>query len=691
MATANTALRVTELDFDNIRTNLKEYLRSQQEFQDFDFDGSGMSVLIDLLAYNTHYMGYYLNTAANEMFIDTAQLRNSVVSHAKLIGYTPRTRTGATAVVNVRVTPSQAEDANTNILTLDKYSRFLGTDINGINYNFLTTTANSTAKVDGSFFFGNVSIKQGEVVTRQYLMDPYNTKRRFSLPTANVDIDTISVVVQESTSNTDMTTYTLVDDITTIDGNSPVFFFEEEPNANYAIYFGDGVLGRKPKVGNIINVTYLDTTGTSANSIPRFTSIGGIGSFSDNVSVTTVMSSFGATEKETVEQIKFRAPYAYVTQNRAVSTQDYETLILKDYPNLDAVSVWGGEDNDPPIYGKVFISLKTKEGYYLTNAEKESVKELLIRNRNVLTVIPEIVDPSFTFLLIRGTVYYNPSRTQMKAAEISALVRAAIADYKEKELDRFNATFKKSRLQYYVENSDKSVTASDLKIYLQKRVSINPSVVSDYKITVDTPIKKGDYVNKLSSFPALNVNDSSGISRQVFFEEVPAAFTGVDSISIINPGINFSSTPTITITGDGTGATAVAKVVSNRIAEITVTNKGLNYTRAIVSIIGGGGSEASAVARLQSKFGNLRTYYFKDTGEKVIVNADAGTINYETGEIVLKTLATTGTVTNDFYGENQLVFNLPVDNEVISKFRNRIMTIDLNDPLSIQYEVMAEK
>lgn len=690
--TANTALRISELDFNEIKNNLKNFLRSQSEFQDFDFEGSGMSVLLDILAYNTHYMGYYLNMVGNEMFLDTAQLRNSVLSHAKMINYRARSRVGASATINIQATPGNTEDQNVSQITLDKYTRFLASDLDGVNYQFVTVNANTTSKVGGSFSFANVNVKQGEVVTLQFEMSPTNTKRRFIIPSANVDTDTISVTIQESSTNTDTIVYSSIDDITLVAANTPAYFLEEDSDRNYVLYFGDDVVGKKPKDGNIIVVTYLDTVGSIANNITTFRPVDSIGGkFRNNVSVTSAVSSFGSAEKETIEQIRFRAPYYYVTQNRAVTKLDYETLITKDYPFIESVAVWGGQDNDPPIYGKVFISLRPKTNFFLTNEEKEEIKNTLIEDRNVLTVIPEIVDPDFTYLLIRGDVYFNPSVTNLTAEELKTFVRAAIFDYRDADLLSFGSTFRKSKLQSYIENADKSITASDIKIFLQKRITLEPTLIKNYTINTNFPIKKGDFNNRISSFPQINVLDSSNVSRQVFFEEIPESFTGIESIAIINPGINYTSVPLITISGDGSGATAEARFGGGRIQQIIVTNKGSNYTRATVSITGGGGSQATAVARLETKFGNLRTYYFRSNGEKVIVNPNAGIVNYETGEITLTSLSTSGTVANDFYDINQLVLNLPIDTEIIQPLRNRILEIDENDPLAVQVEVVAEE
>ena len=691
MTTANTALRVTELDFDSIKNNLKTYLRSQTEFQDFDFEGSGMGVLLDILAYNTHYMGYYLNMTANEMFLDTAQLRGSVLSHAKMINYIPTSRRGAKAVVNIQVTPSATEDSVTNTITIPKYKRFVGSDIDGQNYGFVTLSANVASKSSNTFIFSNVAIYQGDVVTRQFIMDPGNTKRSFTLPTANIDTSTLTVTVQESTSNTFTSEYFIVNDITSITSNAEVYFIEENQDSNYTIYFGDDVIGKKPKNGSVVTATYLDTVGEKSNNISKYVASGGIAQYSDNVSITSIQSSFGGREKETIEQVKFRAPYYFATQNRAVTADDYAAILTKDYQNIDSVSVWGGEQNDPPVYGKVYISLKMKNNFYLTNIEKETIKRELISSKNVLTVTPEIVDPDYTFILINGNVYYNPALTTASVDTIRQFVVASVVDYEAAELNRFNSTFRKSKLQNYVEAAEKSITGSEIRVYLQKRIDIDPAITTNYYIQTKVPIKRGDpVVSRISSFPQVNVYDTSGVQRSVFFEEVPEVLTGLDSITVKTPGQNYTSAPTVTIIGDGSGATATAKIIGGRVTSISITNAGTNYTRAAISISGGNGTGASATSILQSKTGRLRTYYNRTTGEKIIVNGNAGLINYDTGLIQLTALNTAGTVTNDLYSENVLTFNIPIDREVITPLRNRILSIDQNNPFSVQLQVVPE-
>lgn len=692
MSTANTSLRVAELDFDTIKVNLKNYLRSQSEFQDFDFEGSGMSVLIDLLAYNTHYMGYYLNMVGNESFLDTAQLRESMVSISKLMGYVPRSSQGSSTKINITVTPAPgSEDTTAQAVTLDRYTRLLGADINGVNYPFVTLYSNTSIKTNGSFFFANVNIKQGEVVTRQYQMDAQNTRRRFKIPSANADISTLSVSVQESSTNTYTTIYNMFDDITLVQGNTAAYFVEEDTDLNYVVQFGDDIIGKKPKIGSVINLTYLDTAGTLANGINVFTFTDKIGGkYGSNVSILTNSPSYGASPKETVEQIRFRAPYSYTVQNRAVTKNDYETIITRDFPFIDAVSVWGGEDNDPVVYGKVYLSLKPRTNFILTTAEKEAIKNNLIKTRNVLTIIPEIIDPDYEYITMICTVKYDPKKTKLTAGDISNFVLAAISDYNNKELKRFDSIFRESKLQNYIENAERSITGSNLEIYLQKREILEFNIPQNLRVNFNVPLRKGDYLAKLFTFPEIQLKDLEGTVRNAYIEEVPESFTGVESISVQSPGINYTGQPTVNIRGDGIGATAMAKIVNGRLSSIEVTNKGTNYTRAIVSIEGGGGTEASAAAILEARIGILRTFYYKSNGEKVILNANAGTIDYSTGEIFLENFNPVSLTANDYYPDDTLTFNVPSQSEIIYPLRNRILSIDEGDSYAIQLIVEAE-
>lgn len=689
MSVSNTSLKISDLDFFSIKNNLKDYLRNQSTFSDYDFEGSGLSVLLDVLAYNTYYNSYYMNMIANESFLDTAQIRQNILSHAKLINYVPSSPQGSLSEVNVLVTPSTTEDNNLNVLTLNKYTKLFGRDINGVNYPFVAINSNTTYKSGNSFAFSNVMIKQGEVVTYQFSVGANNS--RFEIPSANVDTTTLSVIVQQSSTNTYSTKYSLAENLTDIKGSDPVYFIEENDKLTYSIYFGDNIIGKRPDNGNIVIVTYLDTAGSVANNITKFSfsdPIGGL--YRDNVIISSVKSSYGGTDKENIDTIRFRAPQYYTTQNRAVTVNDYESIITKEYNNIDSVSIWGGEDNDPIVYGKVYMSLKTKGFYALSNLEKEQIKNSLIENKNVLTIIPEIVDPDYVFLIIQGKVTYNPSLTSKTSEEIKSIVKNAIIQYNNTELGKFKSTFKKSKLQYYIENSEKSITGSDILIYIQKRIPLNINNSRNYEIKFNAPLKKGDFIEKLYTYPQVRVYDSGFVTRDIYIEEVPNSFTGIDSIRLTNPGSNYETTPTVIISGDGTGATAVATMVGNRIKSINLTNKGINYSRATVSISGGGGNEGSAEAILEARNGLLRTYYYRSNGEKVIVNEMAGIIDYLTGKIIINALTPLYVEKNSFYDTNIMTVNVVPNGDIIPPSRNRILAIDENNFQSIQIEVIAE-
>lgn len=692
MASSNTTLKVTELDFTSIKNNLKTFMKSQSEFTDYDFEGSGLSVLLDVLAYNTYYNAFYLNMAANESFLDTAQVRKNILSHAKTINYIPNSNQGSLSKINITVTPSSSEDQNTSVLTINKYTQLIGRDKDGVNYNFVTVNSNTAFKQENNVFnYANLFVKQGEVLTNQFLMASNNSSRRFELPSANVDVSTLSVTVQESASNTHTEEYLLAKDITEIKANSKVYFLEENDNLRYTIQFGDNVIGQRPANGNIIIATYLDSLGSIANNISDFKfsqPIGGL--YKSNVIVQTVKTSYGGSDKETIEQVRFRAPYAYIAQNRAVTKSDYEVLLVKDYNNIDAVSVWGGEDNDPVVYGKVFMSIKTKGYYSLTELEKDEIKNQLIRERNILTVIPEIIEPDFCFILLRGKVTYNVNLTNKTPEQLQTAIRNAILQYSQDELNTFKSTLRKSKLLGYIDSADPSITGSDIDIYLQKRTDISPNETKNYEIFYNAPLQKGSLTNKLYSFPELTVLDNQEIQRKVYIEEVPTSLNGIYKINVTDAGANYTSTPTVTITGDGQGATATAKIINGRLSNINIVDKGYDYTQATVAITGGGGAGATAAATVDANFGALRTYYYKNTGEKVIVNPNIGTIDYYAGKIILNSFNAINAIQNSTYANNVITINTVPQNEIISPLRNRILTLDANDSKAIIIELVKE-
>jgi len=684
MADSNTVLRIAELDFDAIKTNLKEYLRNQGQFSDYDFDGSGLNILLDVLAYNTHYMAYYLNMVGNEMFLDSATLRNSVVSHAKNMNYLPTSVRGAVAKVNILATDP---DSSQSTLTIPAYTEFQSQQVDGINYTFVALTAQTATRnvSSNTFTFNNVTLKQGEKLTYNVSVTNSNTKRRFVIPNANIDTTTLLVTVQTSTLDSTKNAYVLSEDITAANSNSKIYFLEEDASGQYAIYFGDGYLGKNLANGNIVQLSYLASDGEGANKANSFTLVSTLGSPAiSNVIVSSVSAAAAGSSRESIDQIKFSAPKFYTTQNRAVTVNDYGIIILKDYPNVQSVSVWGGEDNDPVQYGKIFISMNPKVGYAISETEKARIIDEIIKNRSVLTVTPEIVDPKYTYIKVYADVHYDSAKTVLNNEEMKSLVRSTILNYNSTDLGNFNSTFRFSRLQKQIDMTDTSFLSSDMKIEVQKRFEPTPNVGKNYDLDYNMPLKRGEYKNKLYSYPTFQAIDNSGITRTAYLEETPLSFTGVDGIELTNGGSGYTVVPTVTITGDGVGATAVAKIVNGIVSSIEIVSKGSNYTTAIVSI-SGTGTGATARATLSGETGTIRSFYVQNsTGEKIIINPNVGTINYKTGKIRLNNFKPITVDSNPNYASGILTVNIEPDTSTITPLRDRILSIDGDDPISIQ-------
>jgi hypothetical protein len=679
MATEKTALRVTELDFHSIKDNLKAYLQAQDEFQDYNFEGAGLSALLDILAYNTHYMAWYANQVGNEMFLDSAQLRPSVLSHAGLLGYVPASSQGASAKVDITVTPTDTEDQEQDTIVLERYTSLLGRDIDGVNYPFVTLNSNTAVIQGGSFNFSNIAIKQGEIITRQFLMDTVaNERREFVLASANCDISTIRVAVQESVANTDTKIYTRNRDIVEIDGESLVYFIYENEDLTYTLQFGDDTLGKRPKHGNVIIVSYLDNVGVNANNISSFVFTEPVaGLYRNDIAFSNVVSSYGGVAKETTEQARFRAPYYYTTQNRAVTYHDYETLILANYNNIEAASVWGGEDNDPVVYGKVFLSLKTRGNYQLTNFEKEQLKDDLIRNFNITTIIPEFADPSFVYINIQADVKYRAALTSFTASEIESIIRVAVTDFNTTHLNSFSGTFKKGLLQNAINNADPSIDSSELRVSLSKLVEINTTKAKSYEIPFDNKLARLQNSPSIQSYPSMSLRDSDGVFRDAYIEEIPVYNTGIQSAQILDTGRNYINADTeVEIAGDGTGATARARINSGRIVGIDIITPGENYTYAIITINSDSGIGASASLTLEKDVGNLRSVYYSSTGEKHVISNNVGTVNYKTGMVKINDLRAFSVEETEFVRPGFINIQANAGVENIYPLRNRILLIE---------------
>jgi hypothetical protein len=676
-------LRVTELDFDTIKTNLKSFLQQQSQFTDYDFDGSGLSVLLDILAYNTHYNAYYLNMVANESFLDTALLRDSVVSHAKSFGYTPYSTTAPVAVINFT---ANSGTSTTSTLTIPEGYSFLANQIDGVSYNFVVLNDTTVTKSNSQFVFENLEIYEGQLITYNFThSEQTNPKQIFTLVDENVDTATIKVTVTESSSNSSATTYSRFTELLDVGSTSEVFFLQETRNNQYQVYFGADIIGKKIPDGAIVSITYLVTNGSAAQKadgfVPRQTLTDSLGESLTDFDVDVIDVAAGGAARESVDEIKFSAPLQYVTQNRLVTIKDYESYIRRNYPSIDSLSIWGGEDESPPIYGKVFISLKPKTNYYISETEKQRIIDEIITPKAILSVSSEIRDPEFLYILLNTTVKYDPKKTTASTTTIQNQVRNAILLYRNTNLNKFNSTFSLSRLQDEIDGVDtNSIVGSETSVRLQRRVIPTLSSASNYTVNFNIPLKRGTVLNKLTT-SEFRVADGAGTIRTAIIEETPQSFTGVSSIEVLNAGYGYTSA-TVTITGDGTGATAEAVIQSGRIVSIRMTNRGVDYTRATVTITGDGFS-ALAVPLIDSRIGTLRVIFFDVNANRQIINQNVGSINYDTGVVEINDLNILSVLTAD----GLIYFTVEAEDTIIESTRSTILTIDETDPTSIITEV----
>jgi len=679
-------LIVTDLDFDTIKTNLKNFLKQQSEFQDYDFEGSGLNILLDVLAYNTHYNAYYLNMIANESFLDTAILRDSVVSHAKRVGYVPRSSSAAVATIRVTV---QTNDVTPGTLTIPKGYVFLSSALDGISYRFVTMEAYTANKTGTTFVFNNVKIYEGQLVnfsyTNSYLNNP---KQLFTIPSSKVDTSKIIVSVRQSVANVQTTIYQKVNDALSLTANSEVYFLQEGKNGQFDVYFGDGVLGKKIPDGGVVNMEYLITNGDAVNGSNNFVSTASINGFT-TISVNSISGASGGSQRETVEQIKFGAPLSLLSQNRAVTKNDYIKLIQQKYPFFEAVNVWGGEENDPPVYGKIFVSAKPKLGFEITQTEKDFVKEKVLNPISILTVTPEIIDVDYNYLKIISTVFYDPTKTTQTEQELKNSLKSLILTYCNNNLNKFNSYFRYSGLKTTIDSFSSSILSNESELFVGKKFRPILGQSDSYVLDYGFELSRGTTNDNFYSSPDFSIADEEGILRQCFFEEVPSSFTGLESVTIINPGYGYTSTPSINIVGDGEGAKATAVIVNGKLSRIDVTNPGVGYTTAAIQIVGGGGKLAEALPILEGRFGQIRISYYKtdevsNQNTKVILNKGrnngvTGKIDYFLGKIYIDNFYPSS-VNNDF--GDIMVHIRPKINVIQSKL-NHMLVIDSQDPSSV--------
>ena len=472
MAIKSSQIVATDLDFDKISDNIKTYLKGQERFKDYDFEGSNLNVIIDMLAYAGHISGVNTNIAASEMFLDSAQIRKNVVSRAKDLGFVPASEQASSAQLNMKL--SNVRNANGTIpsendMTLPRGHNF-STVYDGVTYNFVNTTSVVPTRDNVSFSYPTVDIVQGQYITDSFVFDSQIKNSKFVLANSRVDRSRLEVSVN---SNGIVSKYTLSTEVSTITSSSRVFYAQENEEGFIEIYFGDDVLGQGLVDGDLISATYITVDDIHADGAKLFTMSDAINGFS-NAELTTLSNASGGAEKEDIESIKFKATKFYTSQNRLVTLNDYKAKVSEYYPNADAVAVWGGEDNDPPEYGKVFISLKPQNSDYLSEVEKAEVTTKL-NQLNMLTVRPVIKDAEIVKILLTTVFKYNANDTTLSRGEIETIVRNAIVNFDNTNLNNFDSIFRHSNLVKDIDAANSAILSNITNVRLRKRKQVNLS------------------------------------------------------------------------------------------------------------------------------------------------------------------------------------------------------------------------
>lgn len=694
MAGANSNIQITDLDFDTIKNNLKNFLKSQNVLQDYNYEGSALSTLLDILAYNTQYNAFYTNMVANEMFLDTAIQRSSVVSLAKSLGYTPKSVIAPTATVDIVVNNVLTQDPQ---LVLPKFSKLMSESIDGVNYIF---TTNDTLTADTNFgnhttTFSGVKIKQGIPASTSLLVNnAVNPTSKIKIPDINIDTTSLQVLVQESTGSSSYETYSLADNYLTLTGTSTVYFLQESVDGYYEVYFGDGVLGKQLTDGNIVSLNYITSSGDVSHGANNFVMMDSIGGYS-NITVIPVYEASQGALKESVDSIRFHAPKAFGAQKRAVSKEDYISAIQNNNLgyNFDAVNVWGGQENDPPVYGQVMISIKPTGAYSLTQAQKERLSLDVLKPISMMTVVPTFVDPDYLYLQLTTNVWYDPKKTNLSPNQLQAAIKNAISNYASQSLNTFNSVFSMTAFNEVIKNTNQSIITNEIDLKLQKKFYPNLSIPTTYNLQFGVPLAKGLFQSGVNSNPSLQYRDPLNYSKtidSVFIEELPSSTGGVESLSVLNPGFNYTVAPTVTIKGDGTGATAYATLSgTGSVKEIILSNAGIGYTSAIAVLTtaeGDIGQGAAATVTLEGRYGTLRTYYNNTDNVKTVFDNNVGSIDYETGTVVLKSFSPIS-IDNPL---GQLTITATPTTTLLASSYNKIITVDPYDSNAIVVNVYAK-
>lgn len=491
MSTPN--LNVTELDFDRIKENLIEFFSQREDspFRDWNFAGSGLNILIDALAYNTHYNAILAHMSVGESFIDSAQLRSSVVSLAKLLGYTPRSFVAPTAKIALSFSARDASSPETIVLPK---GTTLSSIFNDRKFVFVLDDEHVIQKVSGRYDKNEIRVRQGSYQTKRIQVNNLQPKASitYEIDDEKIDVSTLVVKVFPTATSSVAEIYTQLEDVTTVNENSPIYFINENTNGNFEISFGNGVLGKKPNNKAIIELSYILTEGSEANGCSSFV-------FTDALPtgvvrtpiVATVSVAAGGSGKETIESVRYNAPLSFISQNRAVTADDYKNLIAKSFSEVETISVWGGENNDPPIYGKVFISIKPSGADVLTQTQRETILAYL-NGKKVLSITPELVDPEYVKLTLDVFFKYNKNLISRNLGELENDIRTVVSQYNENRLQAFDGIFRYSALTNEIDRFHPAILNSHVRVFVSKSFSLDPFAIEKKRINFATRLIPDD-------------------------------------------------------------------------------------------------------------------------------------------------------------------------------------------------------
>ena len=477
------SFNVSELDFATIKDSIKAHFRSQSKYNDWDFNGSGLSILLDVLAYNTHYNAMVAHLSLNETFLDSAQIRGNVVSHAKLLGYVPRSLASSKAVLNVVVTPGVTVANQATILRGTRFS----TVVDQVSYYFVALESHVAPVSGGKYTFTNIPVRQGTLKRMIYRVDTSLGNQKFEIPDANIDTSSMRVRLKANTESDSYSIYTQFTSLVNINENSQIYYLQETPQGLYEIYFGDGILGKMPTANNIVEIEYVYTDGTVADGANLFTSVDTISGYS-TIAVTVATDSYGGGVRESIESIRYNAPLTFTAQNRAVTADDYRAIVLKNVANVEAISVWGGEDDVVPNFGKVYISVKPIGAETLTSTEKTTILSSVLAGKNVVSITPILVDPDYTYLELDVFFKYNANLTDRALVELQTLVRQAVIAYNADDLLKFDGVFRHSKLLREIDNAEPSILNSAIRVFMYKEATPSNTNNNYFNLNFSGPI-----------------------------------------------------------------------------------------------------------------------------------------------------------------------------------------------------------